>query len=412
MEGRKEAIPTSSFDNMADMGLNGADLGRLRRINELAVIAAVRDSGDLRVAQIAERTGLARTSVGEVVRGLVGNGWLVGRVPVAEGRGRPAHRYRFRADAGHVLGLDIGAHSVRAVLADLEGAVLATARRLSEPAVPRERRLRTIDETVADCLAQAEIAAGQVWMTVAASTGWIDRDGQILMSGSIPDWAGVDLAGHLRALLGAPALVENDSRLAALAEHRRGAGQDVRDLVLLQAGRRTGLGLLIDGRLHRGFGSVAGDLSMHRALKWEPAIEYLQFCDAVPARGQSGDAVADVLVAAAEGHAGARVAVRRYVREMAVAAAAIASIIDPELIVLGGSMSEHADLLLPLLESELDLLCLRTPELRGSRLGAESAALGAVCLALEHVDAALLTEHGGPLGPLRRPQTLSVTSDA
>lgn len=412
MEGRAESIPKNSFDNMADMVSNGADLGRLRRINELAVIAAVRESGDLRVAQIAERIGIARTSVGEVVRGLVGHGWLEEKVPVATGRGRPAHRYRFRADAGYVLGLDIGAHSVRAVLADLDGTLLTTVRHLTAPSLAREERLRAIGRTVTDCLRQGGITAGQVWMTVAASTGWIDRDGQILMSGSIPDWAGVDLTGHLRALLGVPAVVENDSRLAALAEHRRGAGQGVRDLVLLQAGRRTGLGLLIDGRLHCGFGYVAGDLSMHRALKWEPAIEYLLLCDAVPSTGRTGDAVADVLVAAAEGHTGALVAVRRYVREMAIAAAAVASILDPELIVLGGSMSQHADLLLPLLRSELDLLCLRTPDLRGSSLGADSAALGAVCLALEHLFAALLTEQGGPLGPLRRPREPGVTSDA
>ncbi|MBB3733991.1 ROK family transcriptional regulator [Nonomuraea dietziae] len=394
------------------MVTNGADLGRLRRINELAVIAAVRESGDLRVAQIAERIGLARTSVGEVVRGLVGHGWLEEKVPVAAGRGRPAHRYRFRASAGHVLGLDIGAHNVRAMLADLDGTVLATVHRVSDPAMPRQERLQTIDRAVSDCLRQAKATTEQVWMSVAATTGWVDREGQILMSGSILDWAGVDLAGHLRALLGAPALVENDSRLAALAEHRRGVGQGVRDLVLLQAGRRTGLGILIDGRLHCGFGYVAGDLSMHRALKWEPAIEYLLFCDASPATGPTGDAVADVLVAAAEGHAGALVAVRRYVREMAIAAAAIASIIDPEVIVLGGSMSKHAGLLLPLLSSELDLLCLRTPELRSSSLGADSAALGAVCLALQHLDAAILNEHGGPLGPLRRPEAFSAASDA
>lgn len=385
------------------MTTNGADLARLRRINELAVLATVRAGGELRLAQIAERTGLARASVGEVVRGLVGNGWLDEKAPVVAGRGRPAHRYGFRADAGRVLGLDIGAHNVRVQLADLDGTVVASLRHRTEPDLPRSKRLQAIERAIRDCLKQGEVTPDRVWATVAGSTGWVDGDGQVLLSASIPDWAGVDLAGKLRTIVDGPVVVDNDSRLAALAEQRRGAGVGVADLVLLQAGRRTGLGLVIGGRPHRGFGSAAGDLSMHRVLKWESAIEYLQFCKAEPAGGPTDDHVSDVLVAAAEGHAEALVAVRRYVRELGIAAAAAASMIDPEVVVLGGSMSAHTELLLPLLERELELLCLRPPTVRGSTLGADSAALGAVCLALEQVDDALLATGAGPLGPLTRP---------
>jgi predicted NBD/HSP70 family sugar kinase len=386
------------------MTTNGADLARLRRINELAVLATVRAAqGELRLAQIAERTGLARASVGEVVRGLVGNGWLEELDPVVSGRGRPAHRYGFRADAGRVLGLDIGAHNVRVQLADLDGTVLATLRKPTEPGIPRSKRLLAIERAIRDCLKRADATPDRVWATVAGSTGWVDSNGQVLLSASIQDWAGVDLAGRLRTIVDGPVVIDNDSRLAALAEQRRGAGQGVDDLVLLQAGRRTGLGLVIGGKPHRGFGSAAGDLSMHRVLKWESAIEYLLLCKAKPRAGTTGDQIADVLTAAAEEDSDALTAVRRYVRELGIAAAAAISMIDPEVVVLGGSMSAHADLLLPMLAKELEILCMRPPILRGSTLGADSAALGAVCLALEQVDKALLATGTGPLGPLERP---------
>lgn len=379
---------------------SGADLNQLRRINELAVLGVVREAGELRLAQIAERTGLARASVGEVVRGLVAGGWLVERAPVISGRGRPAHRYGFRADAGRVLGLDIGAHNIRAAVADLDGEVLAVVRRATTPDQPRGRRLAAVDRAIAACLRSANATAEQVWAIVAGSTGWVDKDGRVVMSAGIPDWSGVDLADHLRTRLpGAAVTVDNDSRLAALAEQRLGAGRGVSDLVLLQAGRRTGLGLVIGGRVHRGFGSAAGDFTMMRALKWESAIEYLL----LPSSGPTGDPVADVLTAAAERDPAALTAVRRYVRELAVAAAAVVSVVDPEALVLGGSMSEYADLLLPMLTDELALLCLRVPEVRASTVGADAAALGAVCLAIERLDTALFAAGSGPLGPLEQP---------
>jgi predicted NBD/HSP70 family sugar kinase len=383
--------------------VSGGDLNRLRRMNELAVVGVVREAGELRLAQIAERTGLARASVGEVVRGLVAGGWLVEREPVISGRGRPAHRYGFRADAGRVLGLDIGAHNIRAVLADLSGKPLVTVRRATTPDQPRNRRLAAMDRAIAACLRAANATADQVWATVAGSTGWIDQDGRVIMSAGIPDWAGVDLADHLKALLPGSIAVDNDTRLAALAEQRIGAGQGVQDLVLLQAGRRTGIGLVVGGRVHRGFGSAAGDFTMMRTLKWESAIEYLLLNNDAPA-GPSGDPVTDTLRAAAEGHPAAVTATRRYVRELAIAAAAVVSVLDPEVVVLGGSMSEHADLLLPMLTEELTLLCLRVPEIRASQVGADAAALGAVQLAVGHLEEVLFAEDGaGPLGTFQQP---------
>ncbi len=82
--------------------------------------------------------------------------------------------------------------------------------------------------------------------------------------------------------------------------------------------------------------------------------------------------------------------------------------IDPEVVVLGGSMSAHTELLLPMLEKgKLQLLCLRPPTVRGSTLGADSAALGAVCLALEQVDTALLHHRRGPARPPGAPRQLA-----
>ncbi|GAB3933000.1 ROK family protein [Kribbella albertanoniae] len=379
----------------------GTDLGGLRRINELAILAAVRAGADT-LTEVVRETGLARASVGEVTRDLVASGWLSEAAPVVRGRGRPAVRYEYRAGAGVLIGADIGAFNLRVAISDLTGHRLTQSRRFTTPEVPARQRLKILDAAINDCLRDTGRDRGDIWGVVAGSTGRVG-DGRVLLSAAIPDWTGVDLAGHLRrSLPDALIAIDNDSRLASLAEQKLGPGRP-ESLVLLQAGRRTGLGLVINGRPHAGFGGVAGDLSRFPALKWEGAMEYLQQSGVAPTSGATKDPVADTLNAAIEGSPEALAAVRRYIRMLANTAGAVVSILDPEVLVLGGSLAAYGDLLLPLLAAELELLCLRMPRLEASTLGADCAVLGALCAAAELVDGALIGSGPGPLPTHARP---------
>ncbi|MFD0474163.1 ROK family protein [Nonomuraea thailandensis] len=83
---------------------------------------------------------------------------------------------------------------------------------------------------------------------------------------------------------------------------------------------------------------------------------------------------------------------RRYVKDLAVGAAALVLTLDPQVVILGGGYSRSADLLIEPFERELGRLCLRVPEIRASDLGADSVALGALRVALDQVDARLFTD--------------------
>ncbi|MFD2078260.1 Sugar kinase of the NBD/HSP70 family, may contain an N-terminal HTH domain [Actinopolymorpha cephalotaxi] len=375
---------------------DGGDLSRLRQLNERAVLAAVRAAGELRAAQIVERSGLGRTAVEDVLAGLVDRRWLVeGRAEV-RGRGRPARSYRFRAEAGYVVGLDIGAYSIRSVLADLGGRVLATSHRRVSPDTRRADRLAAADRAIADCARGAGVATSRIWSVGVGTTGLVDREGRVVRVNAIPDWAGADLAAHFRRSARL-VVVDNDSQLAALAEHRLGVATDVADLVLLHAGRRTGLALVVDGTLRRGFHGAAADLSTLPMLRWEPAIDYLHHCRAVPPDVPLADRAEHAFAAAREGRRAAVTAVRRYAREMALAAATAVGVVDPQVVVLGGAFSQAADVLLEPLTEELTRLFPQGPEVRASTLGADCVALGSVCLALDALDERLVGAGRGAL---------------
>ncbi|MFI5694596.1 ROK family protein [Kribbella sp. NPDC051586] len=366
---------------------DAGDQSRLRQLNERAVLAAVRSAGDVRVAQIVAQSGLGRTAVEEVLSSLVSRSWLVEESPAIRGRGRPARSYRFRAEAGSVVGLDIGAFSVRGVLTDLDGRMLAIERRSVTPETPRRDRLAAADEVVAAC---AREAGAPVWAVGVGTTGLVDSAGIVVHANAIPDWAATDLAeyfGRSAQLV----VVDNDSQLAALAEQRQGGT----DMVFLHAGRRTGLALVLDGRLRRGAYGAAADMSALRGVAWEAALEHLHAV--VPAETPETDKAERAFAAARDGDRAAVNAVRKYARAMAVAAATAISIVDPRMLVLGGAFSQSADVLMDPLAAELAKLCPRVPELRASSLGALCVALGAATLALDAVDERLLAASRGPL---------------
>ncbi|WP_431902459.1 ROK family transcriptional regulator [Nonomuraea sp. bgisy101] len=372
------------------LAVNGGDLQRLRRLNALTVVAALRADGPMPLTQLAERTELARATVKQAARDLIEQGWVAEMEPSGGAKGRPARRYRFCAEAGRVLGLDIGAHKVLAAVADLDGNVLHLAREPVTPELSRQERLAAVDRVVDACLTGSGTADAEVWAAVAGSTGYIDLDGRIVLSRAIRDWSGTPLADHLSARLPCPVLVENDSRLAALAEHRRGAAQQVRNLVYLHIGRRAGAAVILDGVPLRGSSGAAGEIGVHPLFNLATSSDLLQAGVPAITSGLAPEEVAAaVFDAARRGEPESVTAVLRYVKVLALATAAMTLTVDPELVVLGGGFSRAADVLMGPLRAELETICLRTPVLCGSALGEECVAVGAVCYAVDHLNSML-----------------------
>lgn len=361
--------------------LSGGDLSRLRQLNALAVIKALQGRQSLTLTEVAKLTGLSRASTEDVVRELLQKGWVAEAGATAGGVGRPARRYRFRADAGRVLGIDIGGHKIRAVVADLDGDVQHSAGVRVRPEMGRRERLEAVDRAVAECLEGAGLTGGEVWASGVGTTGLVDGAGRVMLSEALPEWTGVDLAAHVRRIAPAPVLVENDSKLAALAECWRGVARYAKDMVFLLAGLRTGAGLVIDGKLHRGFANASGEIGALPVLGWIRAQEHLGVAD-----GKTGGEAGDVFAAARNGDKAALAAVRRYVKDLALGASALVLALDPQMVVVGGGFSRSADVLIEPLRRELDRWCIRTPEVRMSALGDEAVVLGAVRLALDDVE--------------------------
>jgi predicted NBD/HSP70 family sugar kinase len=378
---------------VTDPAITGTDLSRLRELNSLSVVRALRSQPPATVTELAKLTGLSRPAVDVIAQGLVTDGWATVVEPGATSVvGRPARRYRFRATAGHVIGVDVGAHKILVLLADLDGNVVHTARRSVTPDADPDERLAALDEVLATCLGEAGKTATDLWAVTVGVTGPVDATGRTTLFTPLPGWREIDLPAHLHtAGYTCPIVVENDCKLAAVAERWQGNARDANDIVFLLAGMRNGAGLILDGVLRRGYGGAAGEIGALKAVKWLSAPSHLQKCPGVPPTVSPDDAAAWVFAAARDGNRDALTAVSRYVKDLAIGTAALVLALDPQIVVFGGGFSRSADLVLDQLGRELQKLCLRVPEVRASTLGADSVALGALRLALDEVDQRLFT---------------------
>jgi predicted NBD/HSP70 family sugar kinase len=374
----------------------------LRRINSAVVLHALRGAGSshsaiVRAASAADSptltdltriTGLSRPTVEGVVEGLIAAG-LVVECAAEEGgakrQGRPARRFRFRAEAGHLLGIEISPHRIAVLLSGLDGRIVGAGSREVDESAGADDRLERVRQVVADVLRRTGVPRSSLRAVGVGTPGIVEADGTVRLGTALPGWTGLPLGERLRRSFRCPVLVENDANAAAVAEHWKGVGQDTDDLVFVLAGLSPGAGSLIGGRLHRGYGGAAGEIGALHLLGREARPEKLLSTTGEPLHPLDEQAVAVVFAEAKRGDVQAQAAVERFLQRLVHDVAALVLALDPELVVIGGWAAGLDGVLEPL-RGELERYCLRPPRVALSLLGEASVATGALRLALDHVE--------------------------
>ncbi|MFI5804904.1 ROK family protein [Streptomyces sp. NPDC051561] len=371
--------------------LTGGDPSLLRRINSAVVLHALRGAGvadSPTLTDLTRITGLSRPTVEGVVEGLIEVGLVVESAAEEGGakrQGRPARRFRFRAEAGHLLGIEIGPHRISALLSGLDGRIVGAGSREVSESADADDRLERVRQVVADLLRRAGIPRSSLRAVGVGSPGIVEADGTVRLGTALPGWTGLPLGERLRRSFRCPVLVENDANTAAVAEHWKGVGTDTDDLVFVLAGLSPGAGSLIGGRLHRGYGGAAGEIGALHLLGREARPEKLLSTTDEPLHPLDEQAVAVVFAEAKRGDVQAQAAVERFIQRLVHDVAALALALDPELVVIGG-WAAGIDGVLDPLRGELERYCLRPPRVALSLLGEASVATGALRLALDHVE--------------------------
>ncbi|RCS75024.1 ROK family transcriptional regulator [Brachybacterium alimentarium] len=355
----------------------------VRQGNARDCVLSLREaSGPVSVAELAARTGLSRPTVDSVLQDLADSGALLLASPAVDrgGRpGRPARRFALDPSSATVAAVDLGERSVTCLVSDAVGTVLART---------------TVPAETGDHLAAAEEAVrgtGHAPQCLGlAVPGILAADGRIAQSLALPDLVGRDLAAELAQRLGAEVVVENDIKLAALAE--RHLGPPAESIAYVQIGHRISLALILDGRILQGSHRLAGELGSQRGMRWTSSSE----------RGRltwsTGDEAFPLLERAAAGDSAACQEIDAFCAEIAPRLATVLLTLDPELVVVGGGLSRAGETFLDPLRRNLHHLLMSPdqPDLVPARLTADGSLIGALGRAFEHGSARITGVVGVP----------------
>lgn len=152
------------------------------------------------------------------------------------------------------VGVDVGGTKIAAGLVDENGQLIARDRRVS-PATDPAKIVQTIGELVRSLVGSREVEAVGV-----CAAGFVDSERATVIFAPNLAWRDEPLKERLQQELGLPVVVENDANAAAWGEFNFGAGEDVEDLLMLTIGTGVGGGVVIDGGLLRGGFGIGGEV--------------------------------------------------------------------------------------------------------------------------------------------------------
>lgn len=365
------------------------------------IVDVLRASGSIRRPELAQRLGISKQTVSELIAELEVGGFVTARGPVRGGRGRSAMAYEFVADAAVCLGVDLGGTKISLALGDMTGRILAE----RTEATQGDSGTDIIDQIVggaAGLCRDAGIEERRLHACVIGVPASVHPvTGSLALAANLPGLEQVDLCAQLTERLGCPVRLENDVNLALAGEVVAGAAKGARNAVFIALGTGVGAGVMANGELVRGWSGAAGEVAYLPFPGGQPddvtlrqgQLESAIGSPAILASYQSNGGaqaqdVRGIFDAAAAGEQAALHSLNQLAAEVARCVAAVVAVIDPELVVLGGSIGARRELR-DRIEEKLRAVFVRPVKVIGSAHGARAAVIGAVDTAYADMIAAL-----------------------
>ena len=385
------------------------------RIRRNRILRALLEDGGLSLTDLARRTGISLPMVSSIASTLKRDRFVVlTEDRGADRAGRPPIVARLNGEAGFVLGIDLGHRNTNMVLLNLEQAVVAERHEQSlslgnDPAI-----IDWIADQVAAVLKGAGVSAKRLLGVGVSIPGIVQ--GRKGISESYLHFGPTPVREILEKRLKRPVHIEHDAKAMALGERWFGAARNVADALCLNIGWGLGLGILIDGRLYYGRDGYAGEFG-HIRIRDDGPLCYCgkRGCLETVASGmaigrnareriaagarsklvdmaggtiESIDA-ALVVKAATEGDQFSIEVLEESGRYLGEGIGGLINLFNPELIILGGRVSQAAGFLLDAVRSAAiknsHVKLHPGVEFTVSTLGTKAGALGVAMMAARDI---------------------------
>lgn len=315
-----------------------------------------------------------------------------------------------------IIGIDIGGSRIRELISDLDGNIIASSRSQTPHSGGRIGILKEIAEITAKMLEDSRLKISDIGAVVVGTPGTVHPEtGTVTIAHNMPDWNDFPLAKELSKLLKMEVLVENEAHLAIYGENWKGSAKQINNAAAMSIGVGIGLGLLIDGKVYRGFNGIAGEvgnLPLQMTSAKSPATnanyEYQASAAGLERNFHelqtkteakeiialaNGEAVTAKLIYA-EASTGNELAIKLVDQQLELLSRGIASvccITNPEIFILHGGLAPSLVPHLKAIAKKVGQIALVPPRIVVSELSDLSTTYGALRRGIEKVDRETLT---------------------
>jgi glucokinase-like ROK family protein len=392
------------------------DQDKVRKINKSIVLNTLRLHAPISRARVANHTGLNRSTVSNIVNVLIEEGLVFEEKQENSGIGRPGISLGLRPDGGSVVGVEIGVGFVSVLLTNFVAETLWEIRVQTTALQSQTEIINLTEKYIDQALTIAKDYGLRPLGVGVGLPGLVNiRQGNLIMAPNL-HWNNVPLRLIWNQRFHLPVYVDNEANLAALGEYYFGIARNIENFIYLSSDIGLGGGIMIDGRLFRGAHGYGGEIGhiqrdpqgelcgCGRIGCWEtqvgpsPVLRRVKkeiqtshdktLLDACS--GNLDDLTFDMVVnLALNGNLICRQAIEEVAVNLGMGIADLVNVFNPDLIVIGGTLSLGKDILQPIIEKTVLTIALK-PAVDNLRIvfsdrSTEACALGAVAVVLDDI---------------------------
>jgi predicted NBD/HSP70 family sugar kinase len=236
-------------------GKNLSDLQEQNRSSALRILWSLKKASR---KEIAEITGLTPTTLTNIVRDSLDEGWIKEIGTVKTPRGRGAITLTINPSFRNVIGLRIARNYVVCGLFDFNGSLLFSERKDLQYPLPPLEIMDITTELINSVLGKAKESVAAIGIGVPGSLS--SKRGKINLISNFPGWRDISIKEVIETKFSLPTIVDHDGNTAALAEKMFGSAKSAQNLLYIVAGTGIGAGFIFKDDIYQGYTGSAGEI--------------------------------------------------------------------------------------------------------------------------------------------------------
>ena len=371
----------------------------MKSVNKSIVLNKIRTSEPISRAQIAKETKLTPPTVSSIVRELIEQELVMESELGKSKGGRKPTMISINKDGYYVIGVDAGPRTIKCVLSNLSGQIKERAVVSIEPRLTNETFLTLLKDSVKKILQKVRNPEKVLGIGVAMH-GVVDFETGTSLVAPILQLKNIPIKEELERALNFEVKVENDARAMARGASWFGQHGQISSMVAVNIGSGVGAGVVVDGKLYHGATDLAGEVG-HMTIDMNGEVCECGNRGCLEAYASAPSIVKranrkmpnkeiisseEIYQSAVNGDQDCIDILEETGKILGIGLTNLIHIINPELIILGGGVSNAEKFILPAIQKTIEEKGLtpraKDTEVLISKLGDDATALGAVALFL------------------------------